>query len=632
MIFKLLTFFIILISTKLIAGENKIKSDPMNSALNIENSPYFWTQGLSYGDTHALNTVIGSDSDYELADDEVPLTQFLQKILNASDNIIRSDFAKLNPTLTGPTTASLYASTPQAKIIITSSLFNAWVSAVPVSIGAQFGYSPVENTAVLLDPGHLSLFDYDIEQFKSTKQGHWNTFDAVKFWNSGKPRCRIKLDQLSNPITLVPKTPNICIDSEAQGKETMFTSTSQFIHVSSDLLASLTSINDIIVVLTHELGHYYLGHTTDAMLARLNYWFHRDENNVSVPIKSEESEKFKEAYLEVLEKGHPQGPLPFTDNSGFSPRMRAFLLIGLTSLFENKIKLIKDQSLTDKDFPCQQAYELSQVADQSWLKDVTSSITPSLEHIKQMEKYFQLLKSCSSQLFLKDGSELTTLSSSAVFKVANSNLPGTFVKVTVQPGMSLKDFIDDLNNKAITLDQKRMRLLTQVSRNHVGLYTTEQAADEFGMVLAMKLGLTKEEVIESWFHFMAAIDFMINEVYGPGKADLMHKQNHEYNLNECHSAYLNGFSTFNSKKQPIPLTMSLGNLDDSHHATCYRIYNLWKILNIDTQKGTKQKLIPSNRAEFVNQTNWQEIQKQAKAMSGHDRRYDPSDPPALEYR
>lgn len=598
--------------------------NPMNTAIRIENAPYFWTKGISYEDFYNLNAITGFDAYYELQDDSTKLTQFVQSLLNHADAIIKTDYlAKISDDTKDKT--ELYAPTPMAKVVVSSSEFNAWVSSVPVGIGAQFGSEPQANTAVLLDPGHVSLLDYDINQFKQTRQGQWTVAGATEFWNSGKPRCRIKND-VKNPLIVVARDPENCIDSEAQGSETLIASTAQFIHITTDLLASLTRLNDAIVIITHELGHYYLGHTTDAMRARLNYWFNRDENNVSIPIKSAETEKFKQAYLEVFEKGHPNGVVPFADQSGFSPRMRGFLLSGLTGVFENQLRNLEALSIKSDSFPCLKAYELSLDTSSNWRKEVSSAIAPKPENIKLMEKYFSLIKKCSTELFLKDGSEGNSLSASAVFKAGRNNLPGMFVKISVRPGMSLFDFINDLNNKALILDQKRIKLLEQVSRNHVGLYTTEQAADEFGMILAMKMGLSKEEIIETWFRFMEAIDFMIDEVYGKGKAETMHQLNNEMNAKECRLAYTNGFTTINSKKQKVPMQVSLGNLEDSHHATCYRIYNLWKILNADNRKGDKQKLLPQPQPEFLKNINWEELRDEAKSLSGNDRRYDANEP------
>jgi hypothetical protein len=117
----------------------------------------------------------------------------------------------------------------------------------------------------------------------------------------------------------------------------------------------------------------------------------------------------------------------------------------------------------------------------------------------------------------------------------------------------------------------RARLVARLKSNKIGLYTTEQEADEFALQLGAKMGLSGDAVLAGWLDMMRAIDRLYARSYTPEELAQWRQTSGELDAPTCEALLKSDFT-----KDGQPVTVSMGQLDEPHHASCYRLFNLWR--------------------------------------------------------
>lgn len=526
-----------------------------------DNTPYTWVD-TTYDDLKFDRERIGAEPVPAGLLEVHPITVRLQAMLDRADGIVR-------PLVERRLGAKLLAPRPRAKVLRSVALFNAFGSPVPVCVGAPFGTPRADVSAsaegragTLLDPAAVYT------RFPACERpSNWTVAGAVKYWNSANPTCTLEIKD----GRIIAANPNCDGAQNAVAGETMMGSTSPWISFSTDLLAALDE-STLSVVLIHELGHYYLGHGTDAALARYGYWYDRDAAQSGAPKRAANSDELERAYRDVVERGHPMGVPSF--GSKYSPRMRDFLLGGLIPIFNRR---------TESDFVCAKARDMLAMNDGDWAREMRHAVLPSEATRAQFLVYEKELTSCAAKLELSDTGGPTSLPREDVRSAAIARRPGANVVPQIrEPKDTLGALIDRLDDAAKDLDDKAKHLLEHVRENRIGLYTTEQAADEFALEVSVRMGMTPGEVLSAFLDFMAATDKMIDDSFGAGVAAKAHDEHGELGPSACRSLLLDNFTRIDERGKRVPVVVSLGDLSDKHHSTCYRIYNLWRETRVHT--------------------------------------------------
>lgn len=150
------------------------------------------------------------------------------------------------------------------------------------------------------------------------------------------------------------------------------------------------------------------------------------------------------------------------------------------------------------------------------------------------------------------------------------------MKLTLSLGDRLGDYLDRLDVQAKELDTKAARLVERARTNHIGLYTIEQQADDFSFFVGRRLGFTAEEIIAEQLDTMRIVEALIERSLPSDQVDAHLASRGEMRADACQALLDAGF-TRNEGGRRVPVTVDLGQLDEPHHASCYRVFNLYQL-------------------------------------------------------
>jgi len=535
-----------------------------------ENDPHYWAPS-TFEEFQAAGRTFGVAPPQTLATDD-PLTVRLQAWLDRVDAVVRSDIEHKSG-------APLAAPKPIAKILVSKSGFNAWVSGVPACVGAS-PTAPGANSA-FFDRDQVQRFAGFIER-ECLRPATWSGDGFMKFWNSDKPACA--LTSTADSVAVTGKT---CVQGpaiSAAPEQLLVTATGQYVQFTTDLLAVIDETT-LAVVAAHELGHYYRGHTTDKARARYNFWFQEDAAQKKTPVPAKDAAALKAAYLEVVQGVKPANGPSFA--SKYSERLRPLLLAGLAPLLLER---------KEPDFACAAARD----ALGPWTEELQHGEAPSAATRASFLDFEAKLVSCAPSLALNGEPGAKSVSGGSVLFAGAKYRPGPKTKVSISfSGDTLGAFLGRLDLSARDLDTKAAKLLQHMRDNRIGLYTIEQEADDFAMDLATKLGFSVDEILQGWVSFMAAADRMYLKSVSPERLQAYYQSIGERDAASCAALLKDGFTQDDGAGNRVPVTMSLGRLDEPHHTSCYRLWNLAREASVQHfVAGPKQQPLAPDWADL----------------------------------
>ncbi|MBS2017988.1 MAG: hypothetical protein JST00_34245 [Deltaproteobacteria bacterium] len=505
-----------------------------------ENAPYWWAPS-SYEEMRSSQSLgFGQTLPAAIADDEA-LTVRLQTWLDRFHAITQRDVER-------ETGKPFAAPRPIAKVLHSKSTFNAWVSGVPACIGAKFG-KPEAATGIAAFVENDRV--YQVYADACIRPTEWKRSELVSFWNADKPACSLAEDG----DALVTRGAKCDASATPPADDVAIVAASPFIHFSSDLLAELDE-DTVAVVAAHELAHYYRGHTTARGRAKYGFWYEREDGRKKAPVPAQNAAELEAAYREVVQAGRPLGGPSFA--SRYSARTRPFLLAGIAPLL---------QARTEQGFVCAAARD----AIGPWVSTIRQSEVPSAEDRAAFLAFESKLAACASRLELGGDPGAKSISAGSVLFAAAADKPGPKVKISLKWGDTLGDFLARFDAQSKELDAKAERFAARLKSNKIGLYTTEQEADEIALELSTKAGLTSEQVLRGWLDFMRAVDRSYARAYAKEDIDRWRAQTGELDAETCSALLASDFT-----KDGRPVSVNMGVLEEPHHAGCYRLFNLWR--------------------------------------------------------
>jgi Zn-dependent protease with chaperone function len=541
-----------------------------------DNSPYYWATS-SFDEFRAATASLAPQSPVlpALAEDD-PLTIRMQAWLDRVDAVVR-------PAMEAKLGAPLVAPKPLARVLQSRSTFNAWVSGVPACLGTPLGASGVPGTAVYLQSANTQLATVPGAGVTCLKEPAWSADGAVKFWNAGKPACALSLADgaLKAGGTGCTIDPN-----GTSAADVMITSTGNYVQFTTDLLAQVDE-NTVAVVAAHELGHYYLGHATERGAANYGFWYTRDDARKTTPVRASNSADLEAAYKEVIQAGRPLGGPSFA--SHFSARMRPLLLSGIAPILTAR---------TETDFVCAAARD----ALGPWTQQIIQGEAPPQDAQKSFVDFEAKLVKCAPHLALTGDPSATSISAGTTLVAGSHYRPGPKAKITLTFGDNLGAFLDRIDTQAKALDAKADKLVKRLQDNRIGLYTIEQAADEFAMQMASKMGFTTDEILAGWVDFMRAIDRLYARSFTPDQLATWRQQSAELDADSCAALMAANFM-----KDGARVTVNMGQLDEPHHTSCYRLYNLWR-------EGRAHSFVPGARLPAL-APEWDTLKSEAASLA-----------------
>ncbi|WP_146648201.1 hypothetical protein [Labilithrix luteola] len=118
-------------------------------------------------------------------------------------------------------------------------------------------------------------------------------------------------------------------------------------------------------------------------------------------------------------------------------------------------------------------------------------------------------------------------------------------------------------------------LVAAARANQVGYYTIEQAADDFKMKYATRLGFAEDEIFASWLARMQSDDDYWSSTMTPEAFARDYADRGDRTARDCKKLLDAGFAKTGPDGESTPVTVAMGPLSDLHHNSCYRLYNLW---------------------------------------------------------
>lgn len=548
----------------IVFGEDTGKADEAGALPLIQtNSPFYWADSDYAGFSATWNELAGRGLPPLLADTD-PLTRRLQGWVDRLDDMVRRELARsLGEELVAPA--------PIVKILSSGSTFNAWVSGTTACTGASL------TGAVAGAAGKTLLRSTDVLHGAVTqcvRPAYPGVDELRAFWDRGRPACKLGAD-------LTVGGEGCAVEEYAAPGELTILATSPYVHVSTDLIASIGE-PALVVILAHELAHYYRSHVSDAKVQRYNFWYETEVDRKKLPVPSTIASELQAAYAEIN-----AGPATVqTATAGhYSPRLRTWILSAIAPLLRER---------TEPGFVCAAARD----ALGGWVDPLLSGYGMPTEAMDAYLAFERALVACAPRLELKSGGSATTLSYGTVLMaVPEAKLPGA----TFPFYASLADILGALDVRAVRLDDKAAALLRRVRDNHIGLYTTEQEADNLALALSVKLGLSPAQVMDGWLDFMNGIVEAVPEDMRASYA--------QANAT-CRAQLAEGFTTVDASGARVPLFVPIGDLNEPHHSDCYRLFNFWR----------EQQLRAYRVAEpLAFEPGWDALRAQAQQLSDQAR-------------
>ncbi len=503
-----------------------------------DNNAFYWADS-DYASFDASENSLQNSAHATPLDPMHALTQILQAHVDRIDAVVRADVLKTYG-------ADLVAPHPIVKVLPSSSTFNAWVSPVLVCSGSlengATAAMPIGGTPRTL----LQKAQVTGEAPYACVRPTWpGSSDLNQFWDRVKPSCSLSSD-------LTPSGTSCSIYDSTPG-EISIISTSPYINITSDLIAAASDEKLLVVVLSHELGHYYRSHVSDARLQKYDFWYETEADRKKTPVPSANAQALEQLYTEVV---NAPKPLQSVVVGQYSPRLRNFLLTGIAPLLSER---------TEPGFVCAAARDALGV----WAQYLSFGYGIPSAAMSTYLDFESKLVACAPKLNLTGTPGADAISYGSVLMAALHSGPHG---VTLPWDGTLSDILTTLNTRALHFDQVAAQLTKALSDNRIGLYTIEQEADNIALLISTRLGITPDQVLNSWLEFMSAIEATIPPAYMPYYI----QSEGGYDRAACQSLLASGFTTTDTSGKQVPLFMPLGTLDDPHHSSCYRLFNFWR--------------------------------------------------------
>lgn len=448
-----------------------------------------------------------------------PVTTRLQDWLARFDGAVRASLKERG-------VRELAAPPPVARLKAYDDI-NAYIAMVPTCVTRGTG-----DVALLTSPATARLVQSCVES------ATWTPEDG-RAWVNAFGQAQVSptsLVRLPDATTLQP------------GRVAIYAALSD-VHVYAGAIAALKE-KSIAAVLAHELGHYYRAHLTTSVAGQYGFWYERTEALPERPVPAAEQAE----YAKQFEQTRPRRQID--PSQTFHPRIVPTLLrwvvrmkpaeghachapqAELAALPERLADTLVDEQAPPPDRTTRAAY---------------LALEPALQR-------------CFEAVNLTDGGDATTglrgsdldrawlteNSGRATFRVD----PATFASAK-----TLDELARAMQARALVVDDEARLFQARLETNHIGVYTTEQEADDLAMDLAVRVGLTPEDVMEGFLELGDAVEARFGTT--------AFRQQNGMSMAECRSLAAAGF-VVNGKEVHVPF----GALSDPHHALCYRVFNL----------------------------------------------------------
>lgn len=503
-----------------------------------KNSRYLWVDS-TFEEADQLATAYGSETHATVGEGD-DLVRWLQTWSDRIDAEVRGDVER-------KTGQKFVAPKPIVKVLKTHNTLNAWVTSLPACVGAPFNLASGETAPGMT--AHLDVTGVQAGDVPCLKTKGWVPKELATVFNTGKHACELSFDQSFHVKAGCP-------GAESKAEETTVLATTPYIRFASDLLARFTDERSVIVVLAHELAHYYRSHGSPMYSHKYNFWYDQGATVARRPVPAKNAAEIQELYAEVLSGARPIGGE--TWQTKVSARVRPFLVEGLGPLLVQRTG----------NFVCEAAANLARAG----LPTLRPGEEATPEQQTAYVRYETAMLACAANWRIVETNPGANEIAAADLLVAVGL--GQEAPASIAAGKSVADVIAELQAAAVKRDATAKTLLGKLRQNRIGRYTTEQEADDLAMELAVRVGFEPNDVLAGWTGFLDAIEGYYLDA-GLSREELLaqYQQTGDIDAATCKGYLAAGFMKEDKK---TPITVTIGVLEDKHHTSCYRLYNLWR--------------------------------------------------------
>jgi hypothetical protein len=538
------------------------------------NHPMYWS-GSDHGTFIDVTTLVGWTHGVAPAGSDDLAQRWLQYWTDRIDDIVR---AKVE----ADTGKELVAPKPIMHLLPSPNTANAWVTGVPACIPWQVrpseGSGDEETKYEASSPLLFNQFGQNVhelggseEAFPCLPRDDFEPFADffVREWNKSAPSCPAKL--ASDGVIEVAEP---CMGDFASASRSAIYTTSNHVQFASDLLASGTEAGAVFVV-AHELAHYYRAHVSPLTKHEYGFWYDQDARTARKPLPAKDQAELEALYKEVEAlPGILQAELPGARHSKRYQRLLVRELCDYVYMRSQEGGLPEECATTNT------------------LCEATAGLTvTSIPIESELEAYLSLedeIELCGAVERI-GAVETAPVSHLILALQAQSYLPGGPPESVPLP-QSFGALMTMLEQRAAEHDATLAKFAEKMRLGRIGLYTTEQEADDLALEWVNLLGFSTDEAIGGWLTYL---DYFAQGYTAPG----------ELSVAECRSLYESSF-----KQGRAFVTVSLGDLQSAHHSGCYRVYNLWR-------EQRAHKYVPAAELKRPDFTTWSDVLTHATELS-----------------
>lgn len=497
--------------------------------VHAANNPFFWAGSiphaeLSYPNEDLSKVVPASDK----------LAARMQLWADRIDDLVRAKVRASGQELAAPK--------PVLSILPSAATFNAWASGAYACLGVPFrgvAGSPTSHTLVSAS----GMYGFDAPEGMSCgKPAEWPAAsELVRLWPEQSPTCPLSFEGGGLSST--------CIASSSV--DTAVVTMTRYVHFTTLLLSSVDEMTAV-TVLAHELGHYYRAHSSTLTEHKYRFWYEHDPALPGRPLPMAQGESLEQHYRNVF-----AAPKAITvPGAAYHARLHK-----VVALIAAEMK-----SRTETGFACAGAVPKIGPWVSAFTMPMEAGITPADE--TGYLAFERELSACAPRLRVAYDVPAPDLLDRGRFELALASTG--FARSAPLSGATLDAMLTELGAQATVMDVEEKDMLDKLREGKIGLYTTEQEADDIALDLSTKLGISSGEFLGAWIKFMRATE----AVYGPSIWN--DKETGEASPDRCEALIRANFTEPGPDGTPVPVRMTLGSLESNHHGECYRAYNLWR--------------------------------------------------------
>jgi hypothetical protein len=520
----LLTCLVAACSSSTSDSTNRSESPHTAGELTWKNEPFSWTTMSQ----EEVDPLLGQTS----APATHAITTRLQDWVDRFDTAVRSIVQE-------KTGQKLVAPKPKVRVVVDANV-NAYIMGLPFCLASAAAPGPdVKDVRVFATP---TRFQDNLPVCLDANG--WPASPApVDWFNSlGGMKLQAKADAIEIDTGSYPlRVAKVGVMSAVA-----------LVNVNAGFVAALGEKSAVVSV-AHELGHYYRSHMATASSSHYSFWFDDGQHAPKRPLPVADHEQYEKDYERLKE------PRFVVSGQKFHARIGSTLVAWASQMRNTTV-------------PAGHACERMKKESSAWPDGVLDELTvgTNVPLTDSARKAYLALEKAAAPCI--DNVTLTDDPTTAPWGADNRISRQWFVDAVDQPLVSagltsrstLEQLVEDLTTSAKALDAEVPVFVKRLTDNKIGLYTTEQEADDISMELATRVGLTKDDVFTSYLDLMKFI-----EKAAPA-ADAA-KVNGPLSAKDCEALLTKGF-----KDGDRDVYIPLGSLEDPHHSTCYRIFNLYR--------------------------------------------------------